>query len=40
MSRAFFSMEGALYSITNSACWIAMAGGVVEGGESELNSLM
>jgi hypothetical protein len=31
MSRAFFSMEGALYSITNSAWRILRAGGVVEG---------
>jgi len=40
MSHAFFSMEGALYSITNSACWVVGAGWVVEGDESELNSLM
>lgn len=33
MSRAFFSMEGALYSITNSAGWFVRAAGVVEGGE-------
>jgi hypothetical protein len=40
MSRAFFSMERALYGITNSACWIVRAGVVVDGGEFELNSLI